>query len=253
MCFVSCQIRSMEAPICQAIVTNRSNSQRRKMIATATIAACAKHFAGYGDAESGRDYATTNIPENELRNVHMRPFKAAVDAGVNFFDNAEVYAGGEAERLMGEALRQFGWPRHSYLISTKFFWGIHDGPNTRNTLNRKYLMEAIDQSLERLQLDHVDLVYCHRPDPDTPIEETVWAMSDIVASGRALYWGTSEWSADEIRAAWGIADRLGLGLAAVFLLAIVSFVFRYSLIASEEQEIEGLDIVLHEERGYDIH
>jgi voltage-dependent potassium channel beta subunit len=140
----------------------------------------------------------------------MASMQAAYDAGVNFFDNAEVYAGGESERLMGRALAQLGWPRWSYVVSTKFFWGIHDGPNTQNTLNRKYLMEAIDPSLERLQLDHVDIVYCHRPDPDTPISETVWAMSDIVASGRALYWGTSEWSADEIRAAYGIADRLGL-------------------------------------------
>ncbi|MDH3251038.1 MAG: aldo/keto reductase, partial [Acidimicrobiia bacterium] len=94
----------------------------------------------------------------------------ARDAGVNFFDNAEVYAGGEAETLMGQALQQLDWPRWSYVISTKFYWGIHDGPNTRNTLNRKYLVEAIDASLERLQLDHVDLAYCHRPDPDTPLE-----------------------------------------------------------------------------------
>jgi voltage-dependent potassium channel beta subunit len=134
--------------------------------------------------------------------------KAAFEAGVNFFDNAEVYAAGRAEKVMGEALAGFGWPRHSYLVSTKFFWGIYgDNPNAHNTLNRKYLLEAMDQSLERLQLDHVDLVYCHRPDPNTPIEETVWAMSDIVASGKALYWGTSEWSAQEIRAAWEIADR----------------------------------------------
>lgn len=133
---------------------------------------------------------------------------AAYEAGVTFFDNAEVYAGGESERIMGNALQELGWPRHSYLVSTKYFWGIHrDTPNAYFTLNRKYLMEAIDKSLERLQLDHVDLVYCHRPDPETPIEETVWAMSDIVASGKALYWGTSEWSADEIRAAWEIAER----------------------------------------------
>jgi voltage-dependent potassium channel beta subunit len=133
---------------------------------------------------------------------------AAYEAGVNFFDNAEVYAGGESEKVMGDALQELGWPRHSYLVSTKFFWGIHrEVPNAYFTLNRKYLLEAIDRSLERLQLDYVDLVYCHRPDPETTIEETVWAMSDIVAAGKALYWGTSEWSADEIRAAWDIAER----------------------------------------------
>ncbi len=137
----------------------------------------------------------------------MECMSAARDAGVNFFDNAEVYAAGASERIMGAALEELGWPRHSYLVSTKFFWGIEDDVNFRNTLNRKYLMESVDRSLERLRLDHVDLVFCHRPDPDTPIEETVWAMSDIVASGRALYWGTSEWSADEIRAAYEIAER----------------------------------------------
>ena len=132
---------------------------------------------------------------------------AAREGGVNFFDNAESYAGGESERLMGRAIAELGWARHEYVISTKFFWGLHDGPNMRNTLNRKYLLQAIDGSLERLGLDFVDLIFCHRPDPNTPIEETVWACSDIVSSGKALYWGTSEWSADEIRAAWEIADR----------------------------------------------
>jgi voltage-dependent potassium channel beta subunit len=133
--------------------------------------------------------------------------RVAYDAGVNFFDNAEVYAGGESERIMGRSIRELGWPRHSYVVSTKFYWGILDGVNTRNTLNRKYLMQAVDASLERLQHDFVDLVYCHRPDPNTPVEETVYAMSDIVASGRAHYWGTSEWSAEEIRSAWEIAER----------------------------------------------
>ena len=142
------------------------------------------------------------------REESLACMQAAYEAGVNFFDNAEAYAGGKAEAVMGQALREFGWPRHSYLVSTKYFWGLHgDVPNVYHTLNRKYLLEAIDKSLERLQLDHLDLVYCHRPDPATPIEETVWAMSDIVASGKALYWGTSEWSAQEIRAAWEIAER----------------------------------------------
>jgi voltage-dependent potassium channel beta subunit len=132
---------------------------------------------------------------------------AARDAGVNFFDNAEVYAGGQAERIMGAALRELGWPRASYVISTKFFWGLTGGPNERNTLNRKYLLGAIDGSLERLGLSFVDLVFCHRADPDTPLEETVRAMHDIIERGKALYWGTSEWSADEISAAWEMADR----------------------------------------------
>ncbi len=132
---------------------------------------------------------------------------AAYGAGVNFFDNAEVYAKGVSETIMGEALRKLGWRRASYIVSTKFYWGLHDGPNERNTLNRKYLLQAIDGSLSRLQLDYVDLVFCHRPDPDTPIEETVQAMSDMITSGKALYWGTSEWSAAEIAAAWHFAER----------------------------------------------
>jgi voltage-dependent potassium channel beta subunit len=132
---------------------------------------------------------------------------AAFDAGVNFFDNAEVYAKGESERIMGEVLRKARWPRPSYIVSTKFYWGLADGPNQKNTLNRKYLRGAIDGSLARLGLDYVDLVFCHRPDPDTPIEETVWAMHDMVAAGKALYWGTSEWSAAEIMTAWQIAER----------------------------------------------
>ncbi|MDQ2778248.1 MAG: aldo/keto reductase [Pseudomonadota bacterium] len=139
---------------------------------------------------------------------------AAYDGGVNFFDNAEIYAGGRSETIMGQALKQLGWPRLNYVVSTKFYWGIgNDGDNKnktvnrKNTLNRKYLMQAIDGSLKRFGLDFVDLVYCHRPDPHTPIEETVQAMSDMVSHGKALYWGTSEWSAAEIRAAWDIAER----------------------------------------------
>ena len=135
---------------------------------------------------------------------------AAMDAGVNFFDNAEVYANGQSETVMGEAIRKLGWPRLNYVVSSKFFWGLSsegEGINRRNTLNRKYLMQAIDGSLQRLGLDFVDLAFCHRPDPNTPIEETVWAMSDMITQGKALYWGTSEWSADEIRAAWNIAER----------------------------------------------
>jgi voltage-dependent potassium channel beta subunit len=135
---------------------------------------------------------------------------AAMDAGVNFFDNAEAYAGGQSEVVMGEAIKALKWPRLNYIVSTKFFWGLDregHATNRKDTLNRKYLLHAIDGSLQRMGLDFIDLVYCHRPDPHTPIEETVWAMSDMIQRGKALYWGTSEWSAAEIRAAWDIADK----------------------------------------------
>ena len=138
---------------------------------------------------------------------------AARGAGVNFFDNAEVYANGESERLMGEALAQLGWNRLDYVVSSKFFWGLDRGTpdapriNGRDTLNRKYLLQAVDGSLKRLKLDFIDLIFCHRADPHTPVEETVWAMHHIIEQGKALYWGTSEWSADEIRAAWEVAER----------------------------------------------
>ena len=132
---------------------------------------------------------------------------AAYEAGVNFFDNAEGYEAGKSETIMGEAIRSLGWPRYSYVVSTKLFWGLHANVNMRNTLNRKYLSQAIDGSLERMGLDFVDLVYCHRPDPDTPIEETVWAMSDMITAGKALYWGTSEWPAEALREAWDVAER----------------------------------------------
>jgi voltage-dependent potassium channel beta subunit len=139
---------------------------------------------------------------------------AAYDSGVNFFDNAEIYARGQSEEIMGSVLKELGWPRGKYVVSTKFYWGMAAGkgdfPNERNTLNRKYLRQAIDGSLKRLQLEYVDLVFCHRADPHTPVEETVWAMHDMVERGQALYWGTSEWTADEIRAAWQIADRRNL-------------------------------------------
>ncbi len=135
---------------------------------------------------------------------------AAMDAGVNFFDNAEVYALGKSEQVMGDAIKALKWPRLDFVVSTKFFWGLQRDGNTVNkkdTLNRKYLTQAIDGSLKRMGLDFIDLVYCHRPDPHTPIEETVWAMSDMITRGKALYWGTSEWSAGDIRAAWDIADK----------------------------------------------
>ena len=140
----------------------------------------------------------------------MKMMEAAYDAGANFFDNAEVYAGGLSEEIMGEALRRLGWRRGSYLVSTKLYWGMHDNPNEKNTLNRKYLLEAVDGSLTRFGLDYVDLLFCHRADPTTPIEETVRAMHNIIERGKALYWGTSEWEAAEILEALDVAERRNL-------------------------------------------
>jgi voltage-dependent potassium channel beta subunit len=141
-------------------------------------------------------------------NLAIECMAAAGDAGCNFFDNAEAYAGGKSEEIMGHALRELGWPRWSYVLTTKAYWGIHgDVPNMRGTTNRKYLRQSIDGSLERFGLDFVDIFYCHRADPETPMEETVFAMSEIVSSGKANYWGTSEWTADEVRSAIELAER----------------------------------------------
>lgn len=137
----------------------------------------------------------------------VESMKAAYDAGVNFFDNAEIYANGKSEEIMGIALKKLGWRRGSYLISTKLFWGITDGINEKNTLNRKYLIEGLNGSLKRLDMEYVDLLYCHRPDPFTPLEEIVWTMHNLVEWGKALYWGTSEWPAADIMAAIEIADK----------------------------------------------
>ncbi|MEY2996326.1 MAG: hypothetical protein RLZZ39_1151 [Actinomycetota bacterium] len=147
--------------------------------------------------------------DNQLKDdTALACMQAAWDAGCNFFDNAEAYAGGESEAIMGRVISELGWKRHHYVLSTKVFWGI-DGPvpNLQNSLNRKYLHHSIEGCLDRLQVDFVDLLFCHRADPNTPIEETVWAMSDLVDRGKVLYWGTSEWTADEIRAAREIAER----------------------------------------------
>ncbi len=130
---------------------------------------------------------------------------AARQAGVNFFDNAEVYANGEAERVMGNVIRRLGWRRSDLVISTKIFWGGR-GPNDRG-LSRKHLVEGTRAALERLQMDYVDLLFCHRPDARTPVEETVRAMNWIIEQGWAFYWGTSEWDSRQIEEAYGIARR----------------------------------------------
>lgn len=133
---------------------------------------------------------------------------AAYDAGVNFFDNAEAYAGGQAEEIMGKALKQLGWARKDYLVSTKIFWG-GDGPNDQG-LSIKHIIEGTDAALKRFQLDYVDLIFAHRPDPETPIEETVFAFNQVIQQGKAFYWGTSEWSAAEIMRATDFARRNNL-------------------------------------------
>ena len=147
--------------------------------------------------------------DNQLKDdLALECMQAAHDAGCNFYDNAEAYAGGESEAIMGRVIEQLGWKRQSYVLSTKIFWGLDaKTANMVNTLNRKYVHHAIEGCLDRLRADFVDLLYCHRADPNTPIEETVWAMHDLIERGKVLYWGTSEWTADEIRAAWQIADR----------------------------------------------
>jgi len=140
--------------------------------------------------------------------VAVKCMSRAYDAGVNFFDNAEAYAHGNAETVMGNVIKKLGWRRESMVVSSKVFWG-GEGPNDRG-LSRKHIFEACRNSLRRLQFDYLDLFFCHRPDPNTPIEETVRAMDDLVHQGKILYWGTSEWSAADIMRAHWIARELGL-------------------------------------------
>lgn len=135
----------------------------------------------------------------------------AYENGVNFFDNAEVYAHGRSELVMGEILAKFNWPRDSYIVSSKvFFGGVKDPLPTQKGLNRKHIVEACDAALDRLKLDYLDLFFCHRPDKETPIEETVWSMHNLVLQGKILYWGTSEWSAQEIMEAHMVARQHNL-------------------------------------------
>lgn len=129
----------------------------------------------------------------------------AYDAGINFFDNAEQYEHGESERLMGEALRRLAWPRDTFCVSSKVFWG-GDRP-TQIGLSRKHIHDACHAALSRLQVDYLDLFFCHRPDPDTPVSETVRAMDVLVKQGKILYWGTSEWSATQIEQAYQFAEK----------------------------------------------
>lgn len=135
----------------------------------------------------------------------------AYDSGINFFDNAEIYARGQSEIVMGEILKKKNWRRDSYIVSSKAFFGLGgDLPPTAKGLNRKHLVEACEQALQRLQVDYLDLYFCHRPDKETPIEETVWTMHNLIQQGKILYWGTSEWSAQEIMETHMVAKQYNL-------------------------------------------
>jgi voltage-dependent potassium channel beta subunit len=134
----------------------------------------------------------------------------AYEAGVNFFDNAEVYAAGASEVVMGEILKKKNWSRDSYIVSSKVFFGAGAKVPTQKGLHRKHIVEACNQALQRLQVEYLDLYFCHRPDKQTPIEETVWSMHQLILSGKILYWGTSEWSAQEIMEAHMVAQRYNL-------------------------------------------
>ena len=146
---------------------------------------------------------------NQLtENTAMTCMSMARDYGVNFFDNAEAYANGKSEILMGKIFKKLKWTRDSYIVSSKAFWG-GELP-TQKGLSKKHIHDACNQALKRLQVDYLDLYYCHRPDPETPIEETVYAMNDLITQGKILYWGTSEWSAAEIDYAFKVSDKLNL-------------------------------------------
>jgi voltage-dependent potassium channel beta subunit len=143
-------------------------------------------------------------------NISERLMDIAYDYGVNFFDNAEVYAAGESERVMGDILSKKSWSRDSYIVSSKVFFGAGAKFPTQKGLHRKHIFEACNQALERLKVDYLDLYFCHRPDKSTPIEETVWSMHQLIMQGKILYWGTSEWSAQEIMEAHMVAKQYHL-------------------------------------------
>ncbi len=161
----------------------------------------------------------------------------AYDKGINFFDNAEIYALGESEKMMGRVIKKKKWDRSSYVVSSKAFWGWRGKDNKPNQTgcNRKHLIEACDEALKRLQVDYLDLYFCHRPDKKTPIEETVWAMNHLIQQGKILYWGTSEWSGVEIMEAHRIAQHYRL-------IGPTMEQPQYNLFEREKVEKEYLDI-----------
>jgi voltage-dependent potassium channel beta subunit len=155
----------------------------------------------------------------------------AYDAGVNFFDNAEVYAAGESERVMGKILKKKNWSRDSYIVSSKVFFGAGAKVPTQKGLHRKHIIEACEQALKRLQVDYLDLYFCHRPDKNAPISETIWSMHQLILQGKILYWGTSEWSAQEIMEAHMFAEKY-------HLIGPVMEQPQYNMLHREKVEVE---------------
>ena len=166
--------------------------------------------------------------------------KLAYDHGINFFDNAEAYASGSSEIIMGDAIRNLGWSRDSFIVSSKVFWG-GDKPTQRG-LSHKHIIDACNNALKRLHVDYLDLYFCHRPDPETPIEETVRAMHTLVMQGKICYWGTSEWPASEIEEAFRITRDLGLTPPSMEQP-------EYNMFAREKMENEYLDLFEQEQLG----
>ena len=163
--------------------------------------------------------------------VSERLMDIAYEAGVNFFDNAEVYAAGASEEVMGQILHKKNWSRDSYIVSSKVFFGAGAKVPTQKGLHRKHIVEACNQALQRLQVDYLDLYFCHRPDKQTPIEETVWSMHQLILAGKILYWGTSEWSAQEIMEAHMVAQRYNL-------IGPVTEQPQYNMLVRDKVEVE---------------
>jgi voltage-dependent potassium channel beta subunit len=169
---------------------------------------------------------------NQIENkTSERLMDIAYEAGVNFFDNAEVYAAGQSEIVMGNILKKKNWSRDSYIVSSKVFFGAFAQVPTQKGLHRKHIVEACNQALQRLQVDYLDLYFCHRPDKQTPIEETVWSMHQLILSGKILYWGTSEWSAQEIMEAHMVAQRYNL-------IGPVTEQPQYNMLVRDKVEVE---------------
>lgn len=166
----------------------------------------------------------------------------AYDAGVNFFDNAESYQGGKSEVVMGAILQKKNWPRSSFMVSSKVFWGSEDGKPNQKGLSRKHITEACHKSLKSLSLEYVDLLYCHRPDKSVPVEETVWAMHNLILQGKILYWGTSEWSASELMEAYLICEKH-------HLIAPITEQPHYNMFVRNKMENEYLHLFVHKGLG----